>query len=59
MQLSRATPALWSSLWLVPLLSVVGGIALSLDTPAVDRRFDVCDLQGRAEELGPAAQAPE
>lgn len=38
--LSRATRAMWSSLWLVPLLCLAGGIVLSLGTLAMDRRFD-------------------
>jgi uncharacterized membrane protein len=40
MRLSRALRVLWSGRWLVPLLCVAAGIALSLATPAVDRRFD-------------------
>jgi uncharacterized membrane protein len=52
--LSRVTRTLRSSLWLVPLLCLAGGIELSLGTLAVDRRFGY-QLIPRGLTGGPSA----
>jgi Predicted membrane protein (DUF2254) len=54
MRPSRVAPELWSSLWLVPLLCLAGGIALSFGTLAVDRRSDY-QLVPHSFTGGPAA----
>jgi uncharacterized membrane protein len=56
MRLSRATRALWSTLWLVPLLCLAGGVVVALGTLAVDRRHDY-RLVPHGLTGGPAVEA--
>src|SRR3954465_2332138 len=50
----RLAYALRASLWLVPLLCVLGGVALSVVTLAIDRRYDY-DLISRRLTGGPSS----